>query len=135
MKWIIQSVRNLKSTVLSLIAGHLMSNINQGCLHRAFSVFIFTDGKLLLQQRADEKITFPGYFTNTCCSHPLMTPQEMIIENQKGVHVNIGVKLAAVRKLEHELGIRNVQWQDLHFLTRIHYMAPSDSIWGEHESV
>ena len=33
-----------------------MDNINAGLLHRAFSVFLFNeDGKLLLQQRADEK--------------------------------------------------------------------------------
>ena len=107
-----------------------MTNINQGLLHRAFSVFIFTDGKLLLQQRADEKITFPGYFTNTCCSHPLMCPEEMELENQKGV------KVAAIRKLEHELGIKNqVPLDELQFLTRIHYLAPSDGLWGEHESI
>ena len=41
--------------------GHLMKNIDLGLLHRAFSVFLFnSDGKLLLQQRASEKITFPG---------------------------------------------------------------------------
>lgn len=35
---------------------HIMDNINAGLLHRAFSVFLFNeDGKLLLQQRADEK--------------------------------------------------------------------------------
>jgi isopentenyl-diphosphate delta-isomerase len=44
----------------------------KGLLHRAFSVFLFNqDGKLLLQQRAPSKITFPGVWTNTCCSHPL----------------------------------------------------------------
>lgn len=44
----------------------------QGLLHRAFSVFLFNkDNKLLLQQRALSKITFPGVWTNTCCSHPL----------------------------------------------------------------
>jgi isopentenyl-diphosphate delta-isomerase len=33
----------------------------QGLLHRAFSVFLFdSSGKLLLQQRAKDKITFPG---------------------------------------------------------------------------
>ena len=50
-----------------------MENINKGLLHRAFSAFIFrpSDGKLLLQQRASEKITFPDMWTNTCCSHPL----------------------------------------------------------------
>ena len=38
-----------------------MENINKGLLHRAFSVFLFDqDNKLLLQQRASEKITFPG---------------------------------------------------------------------------
>ena len=32
-----------------------------GLLHRAFSVFIFnSEEKLLLQQRSDAKITFPG---------------------------------------------------------------------------
>jgi hypothetical protein len=38
-----------------------MVNIEKGMLHRAFSVFIFNSkGELLLQQRADETITFPG---------------------------------------------------------------------------
>lgn len=33
----------------------------RGLLHRAFSVFLFnSEGKLLLQQRAAHKITFPG---------------------------------------------------------------------------
>lgn len=60
-----------------LLLGHLMSNISKGLLHRAFSVFLFdADNRLLLQQRADEKITFPGFFTNTCCSHPLMVGEE-----------------------------------------------------------
>lgn len=35
----------------------------RGLLHRAFSVFLFNSaGQLLLQQRATEKITFPGMF-------------------------------------------------------------------------
>lgn len=43
----------------------------QGRLHRAFSVFIFNpQGKLLLQQRSDEKYHSAGLWTNTCCSHP-----------------------------------------------------------------
>jgi len=61
---------------------HLMVNIRAGkALHRAFSVFLFnSQGELLLQQRADEKITFPGFWTNTCCSHPLdcaLYPEEV----------------------------------------------------------
>lgn len=43
-----------------------MTNIDQGLLHRAFSVFLFDDQKrLLLQQRAEEKITFPGMVTDS----------------------------------------------------------------------
>ncbi len=110
---------------------HLMENINKdGLLHRAFSVFLFDEqGRLLLQQRADQKITFPGYFTNTCCSHPLAVPDEVIEEGQ------LGVRRAAQRKLEHELGIPTdqVSLDALQYLTRIHYMAPSDETWGEHE--
>lgn len=35
--------------------------VSPGLLHRAFSVFIFnSEEKLLLQQRSDAKITFPG---------------------------------------------------------------------------
>jgi len=41
-----------------------MENINKGLLHRAFSVFLFdSQNRLLLQQRASEKITFPGSYT------------------------------------------------------------------------
>ena len=40
-------------------------------LHRAFSVFIFnSEGKLMLQQRAQHKYHSPGLWTNTVCSHP-----------------------------------------------------------------
>ena len=52
----------------------------KGVLHRAFSVMLFdAEGRLLLQQRASSKVTFPGVWTNTCCSHPLhgQTPSEV----------------------------------------------------------
>lgn len=107
-----------------------MTNIQQGMLHRAFSVFLFdSQGRLLLQQRAAEKITFPLYFTNTCCSHPLYNDVELEERNQ------LGVKTAAQRKLEQELGIKpeQVPIQDFNFLTRIHYKSGYDSVWGEHE--
>ncbi|XP_035688628.1 isopentenyl-diphosphate Delta-isomerase 1-like [Branchiostoma floridae] len=109
---------------------HLNENIKKGLLHRAFSVFLFNSkGELLLQQRSDEKITFPGYFTNTCCSHPLNLPDEL--EEAQAM----GVLRAAQRKLDHELGISadQVPIEDFHFLTRIHYRAESDGRWGEHE--
>jgi len=112
---------------------HLMYNIDRGLLHRAFSVFLFdSSNKLLLQQRATEKITFPDMWTNTCCSHPLGIPGEGGSELAEAV---AGVKRAAQRKLDHELGIKATQVpiENFHFLTRIHYKAPSDGNWGEHE--
>ncbi|KIW81898.1 isopentenyl-diphosphate delta-isomerase [Fonsecaea pedrosoi CBS 271.37] len=116
-------------------ACHLMTNINQGLLHRAFSVFLFDPQtkKLLLQQRASEKITFPDMWTNTCCSHPLAHPSET---GNGELASNIeGAKRAAQRKLHHELGIKSSQVpiSDFSFLARIHYLAPSDGTWGEHE--
>ncbi|KAF7854503.1 uncharacterized protein EAF02_011678 [Botrytis sinoallii] len=112
---------------------HLMTNIDKGLLHRAFSVFLFNSkNELLLQQRATEKITFPDMWTNTCCSHPLGIPGEGGSELTEAI---MGVKRAAQRKLEHELGIKPAQVpiEDFKFLTRIHYKAPSDGKWGEHE--
>ncbi|KAI9770525.1 MAG: isopentenyl-diphosphate delta-isomerase idi1 [Geoglossum simile] len=112
---------------------HLMKNIDRGLLHRAFSVFLFdSNNRLLLQQRADEKITFPGMWTNTCCSHPLGIPGETGAEISAAVQ---GVRRAAQRKLDHELGIKPAQvpLDKFDFLTRIHYKAPSDGKWGEHE--
>jgi len=112
---------------------HLMTNINQGLLHRAFSVFLFDqNNNLLLQQRATEKITFPDMWTNTCCSHPLGIPGETGDTLESSI---MGVKRAAQRKLEHELGIKPemVPIEEFQFLTRIHYLAPSDGKWGEHE--
>ena len=43
---------------------HLKDNVTQKApLHRAFSLFIFNkDNQLLLQQRSDTKVTFPGSF-------------------------------------------------------------------------
>lgn len=47
----------------------------------------------------------------------------------------VGVKVAASRKLEHELGIPKSQTpiDQFQYLTKIHYLAPSSGIWGEHE--
>lgn len=125
---------------------HIMDNINEGLLHRAFSVFLFTeDGRLLLQQRADEKITFPNMWTNTCCSHPLCVPSELGLHSPEGTGKQndlktavAGAKVAAQRKLFHELGIpaEDCPLADFHYLTRIHYKSASgaeDSKWGEHE--
>ncbi len=38
--------------------------------HLAISVFMFCEGRLLMQQRADGKYHSGGLWANTCCSHP-----------------------------------------------------------------
>lgn len=83
---------------------HLKKNIIEyGMLHRAFSVFLFNkQGELLLQQRSNEKITFPGYITNTCCSHPLYDEAEL------DEYKHIGIRRAAKRRLSYELGIPGI---------------------------
>ena len=115
-----------------------------GLLHRAFSVFLFdSKGRLLLQQRAKSKITFPLVWTNTCCSHPLhgYEPTEVDTPADVASGETPGAKRAAVRKLKHELGIEahELPVEKFKFLTRLHYWA-ADTIthgpsaqWGEHE--
>lgn len=62
-----------------------------GELHRAVSVFLFdTEGRLLLQQRAQGKYHSAGRWANTCCSHP--RPGESAVN-------------AARRRLLEEMGV------------------------------
>jgi len=100
-------------------------------LHRAFSVFLFnSDGDMLLQRRSVHKITFPDRYTNACCSHPLYD-----IEAEKEELNAIGIKRAAQRRLNYELGIptSQIRPENFHYLTRIQYQNNGDGIWGEHE--
>jgi len=68
-------------------------------------------------------------WTNTCCSHPLYCESELVLDNAEGI------RAAARRRLEFELGIpeKTIALDEFQYLTRIHYKANSDPIWGEHE--
>jgi len=116
----------------------------KGVVHRAFSVMLFdAEGRLLLQQRAASKVTFPKVWTNTCCSHPLhgQTPEEVDATPTSEKDEPTGVKNAAVRKLLHELGIPigTLEPSRFKYMGRVHYWAAdcvthgADAPWGEHE--
>ncbi len=86
-----------------------------GKLHRAFSVFLFNSaGALLLHQRSEQKELWPGYWTNSCCSHP-----------RRGEDISE----AARRRVEEELGI----WADLRFQFKFEYQVPFEDRGSEHE--
>ena len=111
-------------------ASKVSAHYQAGLLHRAFSVLLFdTNGKLLLQKRADDKVTFPGVWANSCCSHPLSSDHESELTDA------LGVKRAAVRKLHQELGIAQSELNidDFHFITKMMYSSRMNADWIERE--
>jgi len=101
-----------------------------GQFHRAFSLLVFDNQhRLLLQQRSEDKVTFPGVWANTCCSHPLHDEGELDVDNA------MGVKRAAVRKMEQELGVdpKQLNVEDMVFMTKMRYAARMNETWIERE--
>ncbi|MBS0382470.1 MAG: isopentenyl-diphosphate Delta-isomerase [Proteobacteria bacterium] len=66
------------------------AHAGKGILHRAFSLFVFNGaGELLLQQRAPGKPLWPGYWANSCCSHP-RAGENMDIATQRRLGEELG---------------------------------------------
>lgn len=92
-----------------------------GMLHRAFSIFIYNSkGEVLIHQRAPQKPLWPGFWTNSCCSHP-----------RRGE----SVEGAATRRLYEELGVACGQTTPLYsFEYRAEYSGQDGKPIGvEHE--
>jgi len=86
-----------------------------GVLHRAFSLFLFDDnGELLLQQRGESKRLWPGFWSNSCCSHP-----------RRGESMEI----ATMRRLRDELNIET----SLEHVYRFCYTAEFSEAGSENE--
>ena len=85
-------------------------------LHRAISVVILSKDKkkMLLQQRPASKPTWPLFWSNTCCTHPM--------KGESYHHT-------AVRRLKEEMGITAPLKEQFRFT----YNAKYDQTWGEHE--
>ncbi|MDH3547499.1 MAG: isopentenyl-diphosphate Delta-isomerase, partial [Gammaproteobacteria bacterium] len=65
-----------------------------GILHRAFSVFLFNErGDLLLQERSPSKRLWPGYWSNSCCSHP-RRGESMAVATQRRLHDELNIETA-----------------------------------------
>ena len=61
----------------------------RGLRHKAVSVFVRHEGRLLIQRRAMSKYHTPGLWANTCCTHP---------------HWEEDAATCAARRLHEELG-------------------------------
>lgn len=71
--------------------GEKLETHRKNILHRAFSVFLYSDGKILIQQREQSKYHSGGLWANSCCSHPRQGED---------------ILTAAGRRMEEELGIQ-----------------------------
>ncbi len=86
-----------------------------GVLHRAFSVFVFhSTGQLLMQRRADAKRLWPGFWSNSCCSHPRRGENTLA---------------AARRRVPEELGLS----VEVTFLYKFEYRAHYSEAGSENE--
>ena len=86
-----------------------------GILHRAFSLFVFNRaGALLIHQRHPAKRLWPGYWSNSCCSHP-----------RAGEDIDAAIH----RRLEQELGLS----AELEYIYKFEYTARFGDAGTEHE--
>lgn len=95
--------------------GKTECHTGRGVRHRAFSIFVFNGAdELLLQQRSASKMLWPGFWSNTCCSHP-----------RRGE----AMADAVVRRLAQELGFTC----PLEYLYKFEYHAQFGAVGAEHE--
>lgn len=75
-----------------------------GVLHRAFSLFLFNEaGELLLQQRSAAKRLWPGYWSNSICSHP-RRGESMAVATRRRLldELNIEAELEFIYKFDYQ---------------------------------
>ncbi|MBR5559515.1 MAG: isopentenyl-diphosphate Delta-isomerase [Oscillospiraceae bacterium] len=86
---------------------------HQKCmLHRAFSVFLVNEGRMLIQRRAAHKYHSGGKWANACCSHP---------------RVGESLQLATERRMQEELNLSGIELQELYGFVYCHQFE--DGLW------
>ncbi|MEY8882761.1 isopentenyl-diphosphate Delta-isomerase [Donghicola sp. XS_ASV15] len=88
-----------------------------GLRHPAISVFLRDGDRILIQQRALSKYHTPGYWANTCCTHP---------------HWDEASEACALRRMEEELGVTGIT---VHYREEVEYRADVGQGLTEHEVV
>lgn len=84
-------------------------------LHRALSVFLFDEqGRILLQRRSSHKLLWPGFWSNTCCTHPRLGEE---------------THSRALHRLEEELSVQG----SIEFAFAFIYRAAFKEVGVEHE--
>ncbi len=73
-------------------------------LHRAFSIFLFREDKMLIQKRAITKYHSGGLWANACCSHP----------------ISQNIKEEAQNRLLEELGAQNCELKEIFSFVYFH---------------
>lgn len=88
-----------------------------GLRHPAVSVFLRDGDRILIQRRALSKYHTPGYWANTCCTHP---------------HWGEAPEACALRRMEEELGVTGIT---VRYREEVEYRADVGQGLTEHEVV
>ena len=113
---------------ISKYDAHLLTSLEQQIFHRAFSLFVIDkDDNLLVQQRSKNKVLFPLHWSNSVCSHPLFNDAEKEEDHY------LGVRRAAIRRLQFELNIKHENIDDYSCIDSYLYQALGNEKFGESE--
>ena len=100
-----------------------------GLKHKAISVFLFHNNKILLQRRALGKYHTPGLWANTCCTHPYWNETDIDCANRRvfeELHLT-GLELKNRGKIEYraDVGQGLIEHEIVEIFTCLLYTSPS----------
>lgn len=117
----------------------------EGLLHRAFSVFILDDTKMLLQRRNIDKYHSGGLWSNACCSH--QRERELLDDavhrrlfEELGIECSLSEVFSFVYRTVFENGLTEYELDhvfvgEYHGTVNINYEEASEVKWFEIEEL